>query len=148
MSIKTTIQGDIVTALKSHDQTSLSVLRLLISGIKNIEIDKKTDSLSDEEVISFIQKQVKQRRESMALYAKGGRLDLADNEEKELPILNKYLPQQLSGEEVNEIIDKAIAGLGQVDQKDFGTVMKKVMELVRGRAEGNVVADLIKQKLG
>lgn len=147
VSLKLTIQNQITDALRSKDDLTLSVLRLLMASIKNLEIDKKTGDLSDEEVVALIQQQVKQRREAIALYQKGDRLDLADKESKEIVILNKYLPQQLTQEEVVRIIDQAIDSLSDNDKKNFGLVMKKVMEQVRGRTDGNTVAGLVKQKI-
>jgi len=147
MSLKATIHQDMIQALKDHDTVTLSVLRLVISAIKNSEIDKNGSDLSDAEVIALMQKQVKQRKEAIELYAKGNRTDLADNEEKEMQILNKYLPSQLAEEEINQIITKTIADLGKVGPGDFGTVMKKVMERARGQAEGSLVSRLVKAKL-
>lgn len=148
VSLKSQIQDQIKDSMRAKDTETLSVMRMLMASIKNLEIDKKLDDLSDEDIIEIIQRQVKQRREAIVLYQKGGRSDLADKESSEIAILNKYLPQQLGSEELAGIVDQVVLKLSDEDKNNFGLVMKKVMEQVRGRADGSLVAGLVKQKIG
>jgi len=146
MSLFQKIEEDLKLALKNREELTVSTLRFLISAIKNQEIEKQRE-LSDEEVIQILQRQIKQRRESMAAFQSGGREDLALKEKRELEILSKYLPQQLTPKELEEIVKEVIAMLGPT-QKDFGKVMGQVMVRVKGRAEGSLVSQTVKEALG
>ncbi len=147
MSLKQRIMEDMKEAMKAKDTARVSTLRLLLSEIKNKEIDKRGE-LSDDEVLAVIQKAVKQRRESIEQYKKAGREDLAEKESKELEILESYLPQPLTEEELEAIIDEAIKEVGATSPRDMGKVMKVVMPKVRGRADGKVVNQKVREKLG
>ena len=146
MSLKDRLMQDMKEAMKARDQLRLSTLRLLISEIKNKEIDSKGE-LKDEDILSIIQKAVKQRQDSIAQYEKGGRQDLADKEKAELEILKAYLPEELSQEEILKIIDEAIAATGASSPKEMGKVMKEVMPKVKGRADGKLVNELVRKRL-
>ncbi len=146
MSLKDKILQDMKEAMKARDQLRLSTLRLLVSEIKNKEIDAKGE-LKDEDILAIIQKAVKQRQDSIAQYEKGGRQDLADKEKAELEILKAYLPEELSREEILEIIDQAIAATGASSPKEMGKVMREVMPKVKGRADGKVVNELVRKRL-
>ncbi len=146
MSLKDRLIQDMKEAMKARDQLRLSTLRLLISEIKNKEIDAKGE-LKDEDILAIIQKAVKQRQDSIAQYEKGGRQDLADKEKAELEILKAYLPEELSQEEILEIIDQAIAATGASSPKEMGKVMREVMPKVKGRADGKVVNELVRKRL-
>ncbi len=140
------LQDEMKAAMKSGDKERLSTIRMLISEIKKVQIDKKKE-LSDEEIVEIIQRYAKQRKESIKQYREAGREDLAEKEEKELKIVQEFLPEQLSEEEIEKIVDEAIAETGASSMKDMGKVMKIVMEKVKGRAEGSVVSSIVKKKL-
>lgn len=144
------IQSDLKEAMKSGDQTRVSVLRFVLSAIKNKIISNfgaAGGDLSEEEIIQVITKQAKERKESIEAFRSARREDLASKEEAELAIVNNYLPQQLSGEELEKIVQETITEIGAAGQADFGRVMKAVMEKVRGQADGNQVSGLVKKLL-
>ena len=147
--LKEKLFDDLKQAMKRADQETVGVLRILLTAIKNKEIEKKTKSggegqLSDEEVIQVLMSDAKKHKESMEIFTKGGRKDLADKEEKELAIIQTYLPKQLSETEIEQIIDKV---LQKISVKDFGSVMKEVMKELKGKADGKVVSAIIQKKL-
>jgi len=142
------IKTDLKTALKEKDKTTISTLRFLLAAIHNKEIElKKRGKLKDEEVIAVIRQQVKQHQESIEAYQKGKREDLVKKEKQELSILRKYLPQELSPEELEKIIKEIIKEIGAKSPADFGKVMGAVMGKVKGRAEGKVVVETVKRLL-
>lgn len=144
------IQADLKEAMKARDEARVSTLRFLLAQIHNREIALHGEgkSLTDEEVIAVLQKQVKERRESIEAFRQGGREDLLRKEEAELAILNKYLPQQLAPEELEKITSEIIGEIGATGPADFGKVMKTVMERVRGQVDGNIVVRVVKERLG
>lgn len=142
--LKQTVEQQIKEALKAGEALRLSTLRLLLSAINNEEIAKQKE-LSEEEITSVVQHQAKQRREAIEAYEKGGRVELARKESQELEILNKFLPQQLSEEEVKKNVLEIIAGLSDDDRKSFGKVMGTVMARLKGQTEGNLVGKVVKE---
>jgi len=140
------LQEEMKAAMKSGNKDRLSTIRMLISEIKKVQIDTKKE-LSDEEIIQILQRYVKQRKEALEQYKKANREDLAQKEEKEIQIVQEFLPQPLSEEELRKIIDETISQLNATSIKDMGKVIKAVMEKVKGRAEGSVVSSLVKEKL-
>jgi len=144
--LKQQIEEQIKNALKGGEELRLSTLRFLLSAIKNEEIAKQRE-VTDEEVISVVQHQVKQRKESIEAFQKGGREELAEKERQELVILSKFLPQQLSEEEVKKIVQETIAELPENERKNFGKVMGIVMGRLKGQTEGNIVAKVVKEVL-
>lgn len=146
MGLLQILQGEMKQALKAKDTLKLSVIRMLISEIKKVQIDTKKD-LSDEEIIQVIQKYAKQRKESIKQYRDAGREDLAQKEEKELEIVSKFLPEQLSEDEIVKIVEQASSETGASSIKDMGKVMKIVMGKVKGRADGSVISKIVKEKL-
>lgn len=130
-------------ALKEGDSIRLSVLRMLISDIKKSQIDKNVGTLKETELLQIIQKHIKSHRESIAQFQKGNRQDLVDKEAKELEILEKYMPKQLSEAEIMVIVKDTIAATGATGKSDLGKVIRLVMEKVQGRAEGKLVGQLI-----
>ncbi len=146
MSLKDRVLQDMKEAMKARDQLRLSTLRLLVSEIKNKEIDAKGE-LKDEDILALIQKAVKQRQDSIAQYEKGGRQDLAEKEKAEMEILKAYLPEELSKEAILEVIDQAIAATGASSPKEIGKVMREVMPKVKGRADGKLVNELVRKRL-
>ena len=145
--LKDRIQEDMVKAMKSQDKDTLSVLRML-KGAMQLESINKGLELSDEVVISVISREIKQRNESIKEFESAGRTDLADSTKKEIEVLNKYLPEALSEEEVNKIIDEAFALIKPEGAKDMGKIMKEVTLKLKGRADMSLVSSIIKGKLG
>ncbi len=145
-TLKERIESDLKEAMKASDSLRVSTLRLIKSAIKNKEIDKGS-SLGDDEVIQVLSSLVKQRRESVEMYQKAGRKDLAEKEEAEIKIIQSYMPEQLSDEEIREVIAEAIKETGATSMKDMGKVMKTVMAKVKGRADGKKVNEMVRQAL-
>lgn len=133
--------------MKARAELKVSTLRLITSSIKNKEIDERKE-LDDEGVLAVLTTAAKQRRDSIDQFEKGGRQDLADKEKAELVIIQEYLPQQLSKEEVAAFIREAIAETGAAGAKDMGKVMKALMPKVKGKADGKLVNELVKELLG
>jgi len=144
--LKTALQKDQVKAMKAGDKKRRQVIRLMMSAIKQIEIDSRKE-LSDDEVIAVLGKMLKQRRDSYTQYTDAGRNDLAEQEEFEITIINEYLPEALSDDEVAAIIDEIIASTGAASPKDMGKVMGQLKAKLQGRADMGVASALVKQKL-
>ncbi len=149
MNLKDKIQEDLSGAIKAHDETRVSVLRMLKAAVMKFEVSgKQKKDASDEEVLQIIGKEAKQRKESIEAFRKGGREDLVSKEETELKILQNYLPQQLTEEELKKIVREVIAQTGAHGKGDFGKVMSAVMGRVKGRAEGTMVSKVTGAMLG
>jgi uncharacterized protein YqeY len=146
MSIKEQIMNDIKRYMKEKNNAGLNAIRLLRAEIKNVEIEKKRE-LSDEEIIQLVSSSIKKRKESIEMYKKGSRQDLVDKEMDEIRIIEKYLPAQLSDEEIRKIINETIDEQSEENKKNFGVIMKKVMEKIKNRAEGSKVNKLVKEIL-
>ncbi len=146
MDIKQRLTEAMKTAMKAKDAARLSVIRMVRSAIKNSEIDKKT-TLDDAGVIAVMATLVKQRRESAQMYRDNERIDLAEKEEFEITVLQEFLPQQLSEQELRQLVEDTIAELGATSMKDMGKVMKKVTAQTTGRADGRVVSEMVKSCL-
>lgn len=140
------LQNDLKAAQRARDKIKVSTLRLLLSEIKNAQIAKNED-LSEEDLISVVQREVKKRKEAALGFRAGGREQSAQKEETELAILQNYLPEALSNEELTKIVDKAINELGVSSISDMGRVMGAVMGKVAGRADGGTISALVKEKL-
>ncbi len=138
-SILSLIEADFNEAYKAKNTQAVSLLRLIKSSIKNAEIHKKA-KLSDEEILSLLQKEVKQREEAINQYNQGGRSDLAAKELQEIELINGYLPKQLSDTELRQIISSAIDQIKASGKQDFGKVMGILMPQIKGRASGNRVS--------
>lgn len=138
MSLVERIDSDLRTAMKSSDKVAVSTLRIVKSTIKNKEIEKG-GNLTDNEVVSVLSSLSKQRKESIEQFARGGRDDLVATETAELEVLNKYLPEQLSDEAIDDIIKETIEKTGAAGPGDIGLVMKEVMSRVKGQADGKVI---------
>jgi uncharacterized protein YqeY len=147
VSIVERIQNDQKSALKAGEKDRLSALRLLSSELKNRRIELGRD-LTDEDAIEVLMKALKQRRESEEQFGKGGRPELAAREAAEAEVIRGYLPAQLSDEELNAMVDAAIAEAGATSMKDMGAVMGRLMPKLKGRAEGAVVSARVKERLG
>ena len=140
------LQEEMKAAMKSGDKDKLSTIRMLISEIKKVQIDSKKE-LSDEEIISILQKYIKQRKEAYVQYEQAGRKDLAEKELKEIEIVQQFLPPPLSEEELIKIVEETIQEVGASSIKDMGKVVKAVMDKVKGRAEGSLISKIVKEKL-
>jgi len=147
MSLKETIKSDIIAAMKAKDALKLSTLRLLINTVRNREIDSRTE-LDEDGVLGVLTSAVKQRRESITQFEGAGRTDLADKEKAELAIIQGYMPQQMGRDEILAAVREAVAGSGAAGPTDMGKVMKVLMPKVKGKADGKLVNELVKEALG
>ncbi len=147
MTLREKIAHDYNEALKARDERKLSALRLLRTEVKKREVSGQKKELSDSEVLEAVSTLAKQRRESIRLFGEGGRQDLVKKEEEELRTLLSYLPQPLSPAEIEAVVAQVIQETQAVGPKDHGKVMKAVMGMVAGRADGKSVGEMVKQKL-
>ena len=136
--------SDLKYYMKEKNEAALNAIRLLRADIKNTEIDKRKE-LSDEEVLQIISSSIKKRKESIEMYKKGSRQDLVDKETEEIRVIEKYLPEQLSDEEIRALIRDTIAEEEEANKKNFGIIMKKVIGKIKNRAEGSKVNRLVKE---
>ena len=146
MSIKAQIDKDMVAAAKAKDKGWLSALRLIKAAIHNREIDAHRE-LNDAELLQVFSSLVKQRQDSIEQFKKGNRQDLVDKEEAELKVIKGFMPEQMSGEEIEAEISKAISESGAAGIKDMGKVMKVLVPRVTGKADGKLVSELVKKRL-
>ncbi len=146
MSLKEEIQSAMQSALKAKDTTTLSTLRMVLAAVKNKEIELR-GTPSDSDVMQLINKQIKQRKDSIQQFAASGRDDLVKKEEAELVVLMAYMPEQLSEDAIDEKVTSVIKELGAVNMKDMGRVMKTVMAQLSGKADGNLVNAVVKRQL-
>jgi uncharacterized protein len=150
MGISEQIQIDLVAAMRSRDELRLSTLRMVKAAIKNKEVDKRAP-LDDKEVQQILSTLIKQRRESIEMFTKGGRQELADKEAAEIKLIEHYLPQAMGEEQIAEVVKATLAEMGSPTIKDMGTVMKNVMAKLQAtgaRVEGKTVSELVKKSLG
>lgn len=146
MSLLEQISNDMVSYMKSKDSFSLGVVRMVKGAIQLEKINKKRD-LTDEEVVAVVAKQIKMRNDSIAEFEKAGRDDLVLQNKKEIEILNKYMPEQLSMEEVEKIIDEAFQKVHPTSSRDMGLIMKEVSPKLKGRTDMGKVNSIIKDRL-
>lgn len=146
MKISERIEEDFKKALKSKDETSVSTLRLLKAALKNKEIELKKE-LTDDELLDLLSKEIKKRKESEEIYRQAERRELADKEGKEIEILQRYLPEQISEEELEKIIKDEISKTGASSLSDLGKVMTQVMPKVKGRVDGSAVSKKVAELL-
>ena len=144
------IQEELRQAMLARDALKTSVLRMLKSAITYYEIQKGGAGYeaTDEDVLSVIQKEVKQRKDSIEQFQKAGREDLVDKETKELELLQKYLPEQMSENQIREIIQETIREMGATTVADMGKVMGVLMPKVKGKADGTLVSKIVREELG
>jgi uncharacterized protein len=162
--LKTKIQEDLKAALIGKKELELSVLRMLLAAVNNKETEKKTKiwkekpnlapekiqkeaELADEEIFDVIASETKKRKEAIELYEKGGRPELADKEKKEIVILQKYLPAQMSEDEIKKLVDAAIKKNGAKEIKEMGKVMGQITPQVKGKADMSLVSKIVKESL-
>lgn len=146
MSLKATIKEDMKTAMRAKETARLSTIRLLQAAIKQREVDEQIE-LDDANVISVIEKMLKQRRDSIAAYESANREDLADVEKQEVAVLQAYMPKQLDQDEVIAIIDEAVKASGAESMKDMGKVMAIIKPKVAGRADMGQLSGMVKSRL-
>jgi uncharacterized protein len=147
MSLKEQIAGDMIAAMKAKDPARTSTLRMLKSAISYREIEKG-GALDDEEVSKLLRSQVKQRRDSVEQYQQGGRQDLVEKETAEIAVIESYLPQAASAEEIEQAVAAAIIETGATSMKEMGAVMKATMVLLAGKnPDGRTVSETVKKKL-
>lgn len=161
MDLKQLIQTDLKEALKRKEVFLAGILRFLNAAIKNKELEKRAklsktqqiekleelSQLTDDEIIEVISSEIKKRKESISQFEKGGRIDLVEQAKKELEILVRYMPEQMTEEEIRKIAKEAIAEIGAKEIKDLGRVMAELMPRVRGKAEGGLVSKIVKELL-
>ena len=146
MSLKARINDDVKTAMRGGDARRRDALRLLLSALKQREVDERKE-LADADVVAVMEKMIKQRRESIIQFEKGGRQDLAQNEQFEVEIFQAYMPQALSGAEIEAAVAEAIAAAGAKAPSDMGKVMGILKGKLAGRADMSKVSGLVKAKL-
>jgi uncharacterized protein len=147
MGLRDTIDADTKNALKSGAKDKVSTLRMLNAALKNKQIDKRR-ALTEDEVVETVKSLIKQRRDSIEQFTKGGRQDLVDKESAEIVDLESYLPQQMSQEELSILVRDAIAQTEAKGARDMGKVMKVLIPLAGGRADGKMMSELVKAALG
>lgn len=147
MNLRDQIMSDVKTAMKDKDSLKLNTLRFLQAAIKNREIDMRPNPITPEEVMGVIKKLVKQRKESIDQYKAAARQDLVDQESAELKILETYLPQSLSREQIEKVVAEVITAVSAKSIKEMGAVMKEVIARTAGAADNKTVSEVIKSKL-
>ncbi|PYJ43588.1 MAG: glutamyl-tRNA amidotransferase [Verrucomicrobia bacterium] len=150
MALQKRIDEDLIAAMRAKDSARLGVLRMLKAALKNAAIDKAgaEGELEDSEAIAVVRKQVKQRQDSIESFEKGGRSELAEKERAEIAVLNSYLPQAMSGEELKRIVAETIAETGATSRAQMGVVMKALQQKVAGRADGKTLSAEVQRQLG
>ena len=145
------IEDEMHTAMKAHDELVLSTLRMVRSAISNRVIEKRARAgdgeLTEEEVVAVIRTEAKRRRDAMSEFTKAGRADLAEKEGSELGILERYLPAELSDEELESIVREVVSEMGGVSENDFGRAMGAAVKKVAGRASGNRVQEIVRKMM-
>lgn len=147
MNLKQQVTEDMKTAMRAKDAPRLSAIRMLLAAIKQREVDERIE-MEDEQVLAVIEKMLKQRRDSISQYEAAGRQDLVDVEQFEVSVLQTYLPQPLTDDEVVALLEQAIQATGAAGMKDMGKVMAILKPQITGRADAGKVSALVKSRLG
>jgi uncharacterized protein len=147
MNLQERLSHQIKQAMLAKDSERLSTLRLLKSAAGYAQIEKKSDQLTDAELIALAQKEVKKRRDSIEQYEKGGRPDLADKEKQEIAVLEEFLPQPLSESQLESLVKQTIQETGASTKKDMGSVIKAVQAKAPGRADGKTISGMVSRLL-
>lgn len=151
MGLKEKISNELTLAVKSRDAFRADTLRFILAGIHNREIEKrtkeKTSDLTEEEILEVLSREAKKRKEAAGFYEKGGRMELAAKEMKELEIIQAYLPAQLDEAEVEKIVAEITKKIGAKGEKDFGRAMAEAMKALKGKTEAALVSRFVKQYL-
>ena len=145
--LKEKLNEDLKKYMKEKNTLALNTVRLVIAEIKNKEVEKNSE-ITDEEILQIIRKQIKMREDSIQQFRSANREDLAEKEAQELEILKNYLPEDLTDEELDKTIQETIKELNASSKKDFGRVIKEVIQKVQGRADNKKISELISKKLG
>lgn len=143
MPLAEQLQQEIKSAMLAKDAGRLNALRMLKSAVGYVQIEKKTDALSDADFLAVVQREVKKRRDSAEQFTKGGRPELAATENAEIVVLESFLPKQLSAEELEVLVRATIQEVGATDKKQMGAVMKAMQIKVAGRADGKTISGLV-----
>jgi uncharacterized protein YqeY len=146
MSLKNQIKEDMKSAMKAGEKDRLKVVRLIMAAVKQVEVDTRTE-LDDAGVLGVLEKMVKQRRDSVEQFEKGGREDLAAIERAEIEVIQGYLPEQLSADEIAALVDEVIAATGAESIRDMGKVMGQIKAKAAGRADMGAVGAIVKERL-
>ena len=146
MDLQQQLMADLKTALREHDEVRKSAIRMAIAALKNARVAKNAD-LTEDEMVAALAQEVKQRRNAMAEFAKAGRDDLVTSESTELAVLEAYLPEALTEQEITELARQIIAETGASSPKQMGQVMSVLMPRVRGRADGRQVSQIVRELL-
>ncbi|HLE73393.1 MAG TPA: GatB/YqeY domain-containing protein [Anaerolineales bacterium] len=146
MALKANLEQALKDAMRSNNTVSKNTIRMALSALKEAEVLKKAD-LDDSAILALLQKEVKSRNEALAEAEKASRPDLAENAKAEIKVLEGFLPQGLSAQEIEEIVEAAIAEVGATTPADMGKVMKAVLPRLQGRADGGQVSQLVRSKL-
>ncbi|MDT0593401.1 GatB/YqeY domain-containing protein [Glaciecola petra] len=146
MSLLVTLKDAQKNAMRNKDKLALGTIRMALAAVKQREVDERIE-LNDTDVLQILTKMVKQRQESITQFVKGGRQDLADKEQAEIEVIQTFLPQPLSQDEVMSIVEQAIAETGAASMQDMGKVMGKIKPQLQGRADMGAVSGIIKSKL-
>lgn len=147
MALLETINSDLKNAMRAKSTTELSVLRMLITAVKNKMIELKLSEMNDEKVLEVIKSEVKKRKDSIKAYIDGGRQDLVDIEEAEIKVLSKYLPEQMSEEDLEAKVKAVVGSVEGASMQDFGKIMGQVMGALKGQADGDRVSAVVKKLL-
>lgn len=147
MTLKERLAFDLKDAMKNRNEAKIRTVRLLMSAIKNFEVEKMAQA-TDEEIVQIMIKEAKKRIESIDMYKQAGRNDLVSEEQEELDIINSYLPEQMSEDEIRQLVMKIIRQNNLSSPKDLGTAMKLIMPQVKGKADGKLVNKIVKEYLG
>ncbi len=154
MSLRDQLAEELKVAFKNQEEKKVGVLRLLLSAVKNRELEKRAagkteeeQQLTNEEILTLLQSEVKKRKEAIKQYEQGGRPELAAKEQEEIDVIWPYLPEQLSEEEIKKVVRSVVAKNGASCAKDIGTVMAAVMKELKGQADGNLVSTVVKNAL-
>ncbi|MDE3074603.1 MAG: GatB/YqeY domain-containing protein [Chloroflexota bacterium] len=147
MALSEQIQSDMTAAMKSKDQLRLSTLRMVKSALQYAKVSKRGE-LTEEDVLGVLAKEAKQRHESAEEFRKGGRPELAEKEEAELRIIQEYLPQQLDEAELRQLVQQGIDATGATDARELGKVMGWLSPRIKGRADGRLASQLVREALG
>lgn len=147
MTLYEKLESDMKTAMKAGNPVNLSVLRMLIASVRQVQIDKNLKSIEDADVLQILKRHIKQRKESIEQFTNGNRPDLAEKETLELKVLQAYMPAEIGEEELAKIVNEAVIASGAKTKADTGKVMKLVMEKTKGRCDGKVVNQLVMKSL-
>ncbi|MDP2209378.1 MAG: GatB/YqeY domain-containing protein [Bacteroidota bacterium] len=148
MSLKDTLSKEIINATKAGDKIRLETIRGLRAILLEKEIEKRPNPITSDDEMGVLISSAKKRKESIEMYEKGGRIELAEKEKSELKIIEEFLPKQLTPDEVEAIIKRIVFESGANSQKDFGKVMPNVMKELKGKADGKLISDTVKKLLG